>query len=177
MRRRLFNALAVMSLVVCMAMIALWARSYWRCDVISRASATMNPPGLRTRTAMSSKGVIALNWANHQSSMPVRQSWTRWKRYNSDAVDIRVGWLRKEGSWEVHLPHWVYILLASVLPSWWLLRWRARREKAWLCQTCGYDLRATPERCPECGKVSETGVANRSGRLGTEAGRSRRSPN
>jgi hypothetical protein len=27
----------------------------------------------------------------------------------------------------------------------------ARRKKAHHCINCGYDLRATPERCPECG--------------------------
>lgn len=51
------------------------------------------------------------------------------------------------------LPHWVPTTALAVLPTLWFLCQRRgeRRQRLGLCPTCGCDLRASPERCPECG--------------------------
>jgi hypothetical protein len=41
-----------------------------------------------------------------------------------------------------------------------LLKRRRNRLKRGQCVRCGYDLRATPERCPECGAIPKQPLAS-----------------
>jgi hypothetical protein len=53
----------------------------------------------------------------------------------------------------VAVPYWFILLGLCVLPGLWVhhsLRQHQRRIGG-LCPVCGYDLRASPDRCPECG--------------------------
>ena len=54
-------------------------------------------------------------------------------------------------------PPWLGVAAAAPLPVAWLAVRLTRsvrgRRLAGKCRSCGYDLRATPGRCPECGTV------------------------
>jgi hypothetical protein len=56
----------------------------------------------------------------------------------------------------IAFPFWAAAAVFGVLPGAWVLRRQAsrRRVRAGMCGACGYDLRATPDRCPECGTLA-----------------------
>jgi len=56
----------------------------------------------------------------------------------------------------LHVPYWPFWMIITPPIVGWLralekLKLRATRARQNLCLLCGYDLRATPEICPECG--------------------------
>ena len=183
MKRRLFNIFSVLSLVLCVVTMVLWARSYWVVDHWSLRGIDEDSLLVRIRVTslIASRGVVEVE---HDSGQPLPsrganpfvpslrhrtlpgvarlmfQGSYRFSRvYRSTSfVDGRPA----QRCWHtmVNFPLWLPGCLFFVLPTWQLLkRSRRTRLRPGHCPTCGYDLRASPERCPECGKPCGTAAA------------------
>jgi hypothetical protein len=88
----------------------------------------------------------------------------RWNAWGFDAA-YRPSWdwgPRKGGlTYLVAIPYWVACAMCLPLPLLWWRRQYGRRRLAYrmregLCLGCGYDLRASSDRCPECGRQRDT---------------------
>lgn len=88
----------------------------------------------------------------HERFGPAR-SWGAWRvrlRYEK-------GMSRVNAAVRAQVPVALLIGVTAILPvTWWVVIYRRRhRREKWAaeerCLMCGYDLRATPGRCPECG--------------------------
>jgi len=65
------------------------------------------------------------------------------------------GWTSAHVLRMVAIPDWfpLIFLVAASFVCWRISRVPFKRQTKHLCHGCGYDLRATPDRCPECGTV------------------------
>lgn len=73
--------------------------------------------------------------------------------YENIVSPINFGAFQRHAMLYVRL--WLLSLILAIAPSYGaILAWRRRRAyKEGQCARCGYDLRATPGRCPECGAI------------------------
>ncbi len=185
--RWLFNALAVGSLLLFIAVGAAWAglvnlsaksghsigpRSgfLWLVfpphsspDCILNFWHATGPPVLGPPSPPPGKSVqtpLILNWAKQFG--PTR-SWNCGSFFFIEeprtGVNIQMRRMKMIGyEFAFGVPAWFSMVLLAILPAIAGFRWRERgrrrRMRDGLCVVCGYDLRATPERCPECGTVA-----------------------
>jgi hypothetical protein len=127
-----------------------WARRPHDTEELRRL---VNPAGLTLGWERRTLSVGVPEAYHYQSSLndpgwgPVQ--WRAW-RFADPAI--------RSDNRRVRLPHWLLALICGALPFTFLTlstcRAVRRRAAAGECPKCGYDLRATPERCPECGDVA-----------------------
>jgi hypothetical protein len=75
----------------------------------------------------------------------------RWAGFELIATDNKLAW----NYFVLAIPFWSLCLPLGVATAWgWSTARRPESRRArGQCTACGYDLRATPDRCPECGTV------------------------
>ena len=162
-RCRLFNALAGISLVLCVMTAVMWVSSRdWGhsaqglehgTQIHSELYVVGWQPGYVLlwrvgpipfiETPVADDGLFGWDHSTEYFGLHI----SSWSHTNLDSVT---------SSWILLcVPFWWLFIITSFLPTCWAirtLRWR-RRRPCGLCPTCGYDLRATPGRCPECGAI------------------------
>src|SRR5947209_17435884 len=163
-RRRLFTIASALSLLLCLATIALWVRSYWLHEEVVRRS-----PDRQVTMLL----LLNSTWGELGIGIDFFETVSPWPKWNysrfASSSDSRIRTVRNKVGVQVvailgfgylqankpngsthwiFFPHWFLALLLAIAPALHLrniLRTR-RRNRIGLCQRCGYDLRAPPGR-------------------------------
>jgi hypothetical protein len=181
MFRRLFTALSALSLLLLVATVVVWVRSYSVGDVwmssavdVSNGRATVWQYLLMTEGGTFNLVYKRLESANPESVQGVTEGPPSKFAHFTYAFDRRTFWQQMGFSYTssvtgnawwttarktVRVPPWLPLVTFAAPPAIWFLKARRRRlatgrRAPGLCPHCGYDLRASPGHCPECGTVS-----------------------
>jgi hypothetical protein len=191
--RYIFSGLTVLSLVLCVATVGLWVRSYYVSDEIRwlrivpakgneyRIGETENRM-YRVSSGCGGIGIGAM-WerigilrarderplsVEHDSS-PIyprgEKGFGSVRTWHGFGFEFNPAMKLMEpafvwGFWSLIVPLWALAVLFFVPPAISMKRWLRRRGRgaSSRCVVCNYDLRATPDRCPECGAIAGKGV-------------------
>ena len=181
--RSLTRLLLFLALIGCLSTCALWARTKHTAESLARHRDAPGRSTSIFICSSNGLVYVHASWrrADVPRDFPVSDARVRWSHRRFDhAPNLRIAMRSAYDSWgfafeqqrsrEVSwsslrwrhylllFPHWAVVLALGV-PALGLVRpvvshaRNRRRARRGLCLSCGYDLRATPGRCPECGAV------------------------
>jgi hypothetical protein len=174
LRRRIAFILAFASTVLAIATLAAWARTFWVQDLINYVRESKGPTEIRYTAVQfaSQYGCLVTNWSEHYVSIPAGDSSSdvfipvlglKHDSYRSYANRVTKSWPMPSVAGNgpetiVVLPYWLLLIVSLPLPIYSTIAHlrAARASRPGRCRACGYDLRATPDRCPECGAIPST---------------------
>jgi hypothetical protein len=167
-RRRLLNLLTVLSMLPFLAAVTPWCRSYissagrvgerWRYDASSRRYYLSSCAGTLELQILGGHPMPNGGW-----QAPPGQAWdSAWLTRKTALLGFSYSRERSTNPRAAYLriyqvPYWSLAVATVAAPTLWTLgavrgRQLHRRRPLGLCPHCAYDLRATPGRCPECGR-------------------------
>ena len=184
-KRLLFTALSAGSMLLCVALCALWVRSAGHYDRLDYTWVSEPPVYRRTCIVTSnagqcSVGFVAFDLEQVPATPPDRGGWEHrsadrstspalmFPPYRRSAFSTEFAFTHRpwtgttvSGSaasftdWSLRFPVWAAVVLSAVIPAGWsIVRLRSRTAgRRGDCRRCGYDLRASEDRCPECGEA------------------------
>ena len=188
--RWIVQGVLVLCLVGCAITCTLWARSRQSAELLFRRSERPGFTTETIVHSSGGLVLIHRSWrrADVARGWPVAAPVVRWEhRQLALSPDLRIAMRSAYDSWgfafdvrrpsyasnstrdwrhyRVMFPHWAAAVALGIPPLGLLrpilARARTRRRaRRGLCRTCGYDLRATPDQCPECGARAGPALAN-----------------
>jgi hypothetical protein len=158
-KRRIFHFGAIISLLLCILTFPERSRSFSTTDSIEqRGYIVFTLQGTLYLDKVGGSAPTASHWLTHIDNTDdddllwVGQATSRGLGFSWGRLD----WGSKRFGRFIGVPIWLVSVLLAYLPALdaWITLRRAKPQRGSFCHSCGYDPRATPDRCPECGTVA-----------------------